>query len=178
MQGNPSPIRNFPLTLRSLKKLAVAGLFFISLIVPSFAIRAPRLAMVDVNGKRFTLADYKGKVVFIDFWATWCPACVMATPEVQKIYQEYKAKGVEVLSLSMDENPEAVQAFIQEYKMVNRVALTAGTGAEVSYQVTSLPAFYLVDKNGDLANAWRGYHPMLKTIWRRELDRLLGMATP
>lgn len=112
-------------------------------------------------------------MVFIDFWATWCPPCVISVPEVNRLVDEYKGKDLVVLSVSLDSNPDAVKRFIIRQKMITRVVLAGDSGVDAKYGVQGIPAFFIVDQKGNIANAWEGYNPAMTSLWRKELNRLL-----
>lgn len=135
--------------------------------------RAPPFQLVDIQGNAFSLADFKGKVVFLDFWATWCPPCVISSPEVEKIAADYKGKPVEVVSISLDDSEAPVKKFIQERHITNRVALVGDSDVSEKYKIHGIPAFFIIDQEGNLAGVWRGYNLTFPRVWREELDRLL-----
>ena len=144
--------------------------------VPNTASRqvpAPTFTLKTLSGEEFSLAKHRGKVIFLEFWATWCPPCVIASPEVDKVAQSYKGKEVEFLSVSLDESDEPVREFMAAKKLSSRVALSADSGVEMKYQVRGIPAFFLIDKNGFVVEGWEGYNPAMIPMWRKEIDRLL-----
>src|SRR5687767_10454531 len=81
------------------------------------AAAAPDFTLTDISGKQVSLKDYRGKVVLVDFWATWCPPCRVSIPAMEELHKEYGPKGLQVLSVSMDEDVELVAPFAQEQKM-------------------------------------------------------------
>ncbi len=136
--------------------------------------KAPDFEVTDLQGKKVSLASMRGKVVFLDFWATWCPPCVMSLPEVEKLGEEYKAKNVTVLSISLDSTQDAVIKFRQTHQMKNRVALAGRSGVDAQYNIEGIPAYFIVDQQGNIAKAWGGYNPAMTVLWRKEIDRLLA----
>ncbi len=140
---------------------------------PAFE-KAPDFTLNDLKGKKFSLSDLKGKVVLIDLWATWCGPCVMSTPEIQKLSDQYKTNAFEVLSLSLDQDEAPVRDFVKAFKMDNRVALVGNSGVDQLYQVRGIPAFYLIDPSGNVVGSWTGYHPSMISLWKGEIDRLLS----
>ena len=134
--------------------------------------KAPDFTVTGINGEKISLSGLKGKVVFLDFWATWCPPCVMSAPEVDRLVGEYKDKDLYVLSVSLDNSAEPVRNFLARHKMSTHVALTGESGTDANYGVQGIPAFFIIDQKGNIANAWEGYNPAMTSLWRKELDRL------
>lgn len=134
---------------------------------------APAFDLKDLAGKRIALADMRGKVVFLDFWATWCPPCIRSVPDVAKLHAEYAPRGVEVVSISLDEDKDALHRFVEANDMKTHVV--AGEDSDVArhYGVTAIPRFVIIDKEGRITQVWEGYHPSMAGKWREELDRLL-----
>jgi peroxiredoxin len=105
----------------------------------------------DVDGKPLSAAKYKGKVVLIDFWATWCMPCVQELPNVRKVYEDYHAKGFEIIGISLDSDQKKLRAFTKDQKMTWQQYYD-GKGWEnklaVQYGVHAIPATYLIDGEG------------------------------
>lgn len=131
--------------------------------------KAPELKFKDPNGKEIALSDLKGKMVLIDFWASWCGPCRRENPNVVKTYKEFKdvkfenAKGFTVYSVSLDKNKGAWQNAIMQDGLawpyhVSDLKAWAAEGAKI-YKVRSIPQAYLIDGNGIIVskgNALRG----------------------
>jgi cytochrome c biogenesis protein CcmG/thiol:disulfide interchange protein DsbE len=120
------------------------------------------------------LSDFKGKVVFIDFWATWCPPCRISMPEVEKLYADYQGKAVQVLGLNLDENGEKARTFVEKKKIPYPVLLAGGSDISSAYGVSGIPHFALVDQEGRLVNEWAGFAPGMGAEWRDAINSLLG----
>lgn len=107
----------------------------------------------DLDGKPLSVAKYKGKVVLIDFWATWCGPCVAELPNVLKAYQKYHDKGFEIIGISLDEDRDALTSFIKKREMTWKQYFD-GKGWQNKlarqYGVNSIPATYLLDGEGKL----------------------------
>lgn len=114
----------------------------------------------DVQGKPLSLASYKGKVVLIDFWATWCMPCMMELPNVIKTYEKHHAQGFEVIGVSLDQNKERLLAFTAEKKMAwPQFCDGQGPGNKLAlkYGIHSIPATFLLDGEGKIiAKGLRG----------------------
>lgn len=141
----------------------------------SAVVAAPDFVLTDTQGQKFSLKDFRGKVVFLDFWATWCPPCVISVPEVEKLHDDYTGKNVEVISISLDQDTGSVHRFVKNHNMRNRVAMVQNSGVDEKYRVGGIPAFFLINQEGKIVNVWEGYHPRMVALWRKELDRLLQL---
>jgi thiol-disulfide isomerase/thioredoxin len=155
--------------------IATSGDSGVEAKVQEKTIKAPTFTLTDLSGKLFSLAAQKGKVVFIDFWATWCPPCVMSIPEVEKMVEEYNGKNLVVISISLDTSAVPVKRFMQTHKMTNRVALAGDSGVDSVYGVQGIPAYVIVDQDGNVARGWEGYNPIMTQQWRKEINRLLKL---
>lgn len=114
---------------------------------------APDFTLNDVNGKPVSLASYKGKYVLIDFWASWCGPCRQENPNVVKAYNQYKAKGFDILGVSLDEKKDNWEKAIKQDQLTwAHVSDLGGWQSEVAglYGVKAIPANYLLDKDGKI----------------------------
>ena len=115
------------------------------------------VAATTVDGKPFTSADYKGKVVLVDFWATWCGPCVAGLPEVKELYAKYHDKGLEIVGVSNDYSPEKLKSFTAKNDMPWVQLYDAAAGADhqwnpvtLGYGIHGIPTLFLIDKKGVL----------------------------
>ena len=113
---------------------------------------APDFALKDADGRTVHLSDYKGKVVLLDFWATWCGPCRMEIPWFIEMQRDNKDRGFEVLGVSMDDNGwEDVKPFLSEMKINYRVVIGNDATAQLYGDVESLPTTFLIDRDGKIA---------------------------
>ncbi len=123
-------------------------------------VQAPAFAFVKFTGERITSEELKGKVVMLDFWATWCPPCVEEMPMLVKVAQEYKSKGVVFIAVNRDDPEDAeedVTAFINH--KVPGLRPFAAYGDAVSgavFKVRALPTIYIVDPSGKIIASQTG----------------------
>jgi thiol-disulfide isomerase/thioredoxin len=107
----------------------------------------------DLNGKTISTAKLKGKVILIDFWATWCAPCRVEMPNVIKLYKKYNSKGFEIVGISLDKDRKSLDKYLATYNMVWPQYFD-GNGWQNSvasqYKVRSIPATYLVDRKGKI----------------------------
>ncbi|CAG0990819.1 partial glutathione peroxidase, partial [Anaerolineae bacterium] len=113
----------------------------------------------DGDGKDVKLSDYKGKVVVLDFWGSWCPPCRAAMPGIQKIHEKYKEKGVAVVGMNYERNAAANPAkFMKDNGYTYGLVLKADTIAD-KYKVNGWPTFYILDKEGKVLWSAVGHDP-------------------
>ena len=115
--------------------------------------KAPEFSLRNAKDKLVSLSSFRGKVVLIDFWASWCGPCRAANPSVGKIYNKYKAKGFEVLGVSIDSKKAAwLKAIKQDHIHYTQVNDPAGWNSPVAekYGVNMIPTSFLLDKQGKI----------------------------
>jgi peroxiredoxin len=115
--------------------------------MPKEQVEAPDIVGTDPDGKPIRLTDFRGRVVFLNFWATWCVPCRLEMPAMERIYREFKGRGFVVLAVNVQEGPGAVRAFVRELKLTFPVVLDRKGEAAIAYAVRGLPATYLIDRD-------------------------------
>ena len=116
---------------------------------------APDFALNDSEGVPLRLSDYKGRVVLLNFWATWCHGCVLEIPWFIEFQERYKDAGLAVIGISMDEDWKPVKAFVQE-KKVNYPIVLDTEGLRKIYELNSMPMTLLIDRSGEIAASYIG----------------------
>jgi len=119
---------------------------------------APNATLLTVAGKEFELEDFKGQVVLLDFWATWCSPCIKAMPQLDKLHVKWADANFTVLGVSIDENAlEVVPRFVEKKKLHYPIALdTSDNPAWHAFFVAAIPAIFLIDQQGRIVAEWRG----------------------
>lgn len=130
--------------------------FFISKEKVKVGSVAPDFALIDLQGQRHQLSDYRGKGVFVNFWGTWCKPCEKEMPFMNTLYPEYKKKGVEILAVDVGETNVAVKTFVERYDLKFPVIIDKQSEVVDAYGVDPLPATYLIDKNGKVKKIFVG----------------------
>ncbi len=124
--------------------------------------KAPEVVLKDTSGKEVKLSSLKGKVVLIDFWASWCGPCRRANKHLKKLYEKYKDQGLEILSISTDDSRTAWKKAIKDDK-TNWLHVIDDRNVAYAWQIQYLPTTFLIDRNGNFA----AFNP--------ELDELDGL---
>ncbi|MCM3668946.1 thiol-disulfide oxidoreductase ResA [Mesobacillus maritimus] len=117
---------------------------------------APDFVLVDMNGEKHQLSDYRGEGVFLNFWATWCKPCEREMPYIDNAYQYYKDKGVKVLTIDVGESEVAVNNFIERHNLSFPVMIDKDGQVQTAYGINPLPITFLIDKNGILVRSHTG----------------------
>ncbi|MFA4828903.1 MAG: TlpA disulfide reductase family protein [Thermodesulfovibrionales bacterium] len=140
---------------------------------PSIGDTAPDFTLKGINGNTISLADYKGKVVMVEFWATWCPPCKELAPILEKVYKKYKDKGLVFLALvSKDEGEATIKSFIKEHGITYPVLL-AGQETMRHYGISSIPVTFIINKEGRVVTIHMGNTRDIMQELTSEIERLL-----
>ncbi len=119
-------------------------------------VKAQNFALKDLYGDEVHLEDYRGKVIFLNFWTTWCPACLVEMPSMQKLYREFKNKDFIILAVDMQEDSEKVMKFKEKFKLSFPIILDTDGVVASYYGVNAIPVTYLIDRGGYLFAAALG----------------------
>jgi peroxiredoxin len=139
--------------------------------------RAPEFALKDSSGKLVHLSDFKGKVVLLDFWATWCGPCGIEIPWFTEFERKYKDRGFEVLGVSMDDDGwKAINPFVTEKKINYRIVLGDDKMGDQYGGVEALPTTFVIDREGRIASVHVGLTS--RKDFEDAIEKLLESAGP
>lgn len=119
--------------------------------------QAPQFALQDLDGKTVSLKDFGSKVIVVDFWATWCGPCRMEIPHLNQLYLDNKAKGLQVIGISMDDGSDAVRQFLLKNRIDYPVVMGNDGIANDFGGVEGLPTKFIIDRSGNVVRKLVGY---------------------
>jgi thiol-disulfide isomerase/thioredoxin len=132
---------------------------------------APAFRLKDLSGQEVSLDQFKGKVVMLDFWATWCGPCRASMPELEKLQQQHP-NDFTLLAVNLQEPADLVVPYVQSEKVKSRVLLDINGVAGSAYGISSIPMQAIIDKEGILRHRQLGMYPgWIEDLWSK-IDQL------
>lgn len=128
----------------------------------------PAFSATDVKGTAHTLEQYRGRIVVLHFWATWCPYCRTEIPNLTRLHDTEGARGVSVLTVSVDEHRDALDRFLTRNAVPYPVIadLESADPISLAYEVSGLPTTYVIGRDGRILSRWSGAGRLLSTVER------------
>ncbi len=136
---------------------------------------APAFTLQDLNGQQVSLSDFKGKVVLLDFWATWCPPCVKAIPHLEALHERYKDLGLVVIGLNNEADHPKVRLFAEA--QISYVVLLDANKQFSEYDIQNIPTLFYIDKEGTVRHREIGFSEALQNQMEARIRVLLGLGT-
>jgi peroxiredoxin len=144
---------------------------------PPRLLEAPDFTLPDVEGRPVRLRELRGKLVFLNFWATWCPPCRLEMPSMERLYQTFKETEFAMLAVSIDrQGVEAVKPFVEELQLTFPALLDQKSEVARQYGLRGLPSTYLIDPEGRLIGAAVGGRDWHSTEAKALIAGLLRQA--
>lgn len=162
-------------------RFSLVALLIIAILLPDQLLAAARVGqsapdfkVITTSGQPVSMDNYRGYVLAIDFFTTWCPPCKASIPHLVEMNRKYGKQGLQILGQSMDEDGErAVKAFIEEYRINYPVAL-APEQIQTDYGIVSVPVMYVIDKKGKVAAVYRGFSDEIGRSLENLVKKLLA----
>ena len=127
-----------------------------------------------IGNEEIRLSDYRGKIVFLDFWASWCPPCLVSLPAYDKMYIELNNEEFEIIAINVDENPADGIAFMEDHPVSYTVLADPDGDVGIPYGIRSLPVSYLIDREGHIVQRYRSYKNGDEIQLKKLVEELLG----
>lgn len=156
------------------KGLALAAVFATTAFAASSSGPAPSFQLSGRGGKAIDLSQFKGQVVMINFWATWCGPCRQEMPLLEGIYKKYKPMGFTMLGVNVEPDPKAAEAWLGKQKPVT-FPIAFDTESKVSklYKVAGMPSTVFVDRKGNVRVMHKGYKPGDEDFYLSQIRSML-----
>jgi peroxiredoxin len=116
--------------------------------VPTVEMEAPDFTLASLDGQQVSLSGLKGSIVFLNFWATWCPPCQSEIPSLKALYEKLKGKGLVILGVDVAETAAVVGKFVKEKEMTFPILLDTKSSVGMVYASQSIPTTYVIDRSG------------------------------
>ncbi|MFZ2198105.1 MAG: TlpA disulfide reductase family protein [Thermodesulfovibrionales bacterium] len=135
--------------------------------------KAPDFALKDINGKTLSLSALKGKVVLLNFFATWCPPCRAEMPALNKLQRALKPRGLEVIAVSTDRSINDIKDFLEKNRVDFPILFDAERNVAKQYRVFSMPTTFLINRNGIIVEKFYGEYDWTEPETKGKIEKLL-----
>lgn len=149
------------------------GLLMMAFSLLSYATNAPDFSLPSTDSSTLKLSQFKGKVVLLDFWASWCGPCRQSFPWMNEMIARYGKDGLAVVAVNLDENRKDAEKFLQEVPANFNIAFNPQGNIPEAYHVQGMPTSYLVDRNGQLVGGHIGFNSSETEQFESEIVKLL-----
>ena len=136
---------------------------------------APRFTLMDSHHRKHALVDYRGRVVLINFWASWCSPCQEELPELNRLAGDYRGKKVNILAINVDEDRTAAKTLLRKLGLTSppmQILWDSKSKVVSAYNINTMPTSFILDPQGIIRFVHSGFHHQDPTAWRQEIDRL------
>lgn len=126
------------------------------------------------NKQNLSLSQYKGKVLYVDFWASWCGPCAKSFPFLNEMHEQFKDQGLQIVGVNLDENVNDAKAFLAKYPASFTVAADVSKQCAKDFAVKAMPSSYLIDRKGIVHHVHLGFKPGEAQEIRLLVEKLLS----
>ncbi len=136
---------------------------------------APSCVMKNfADGAPVELAAYKGKVVYLDFWASWCGPCLQSMPFMDEMQAQLGSQGLQILALNLDEEPADAKAFLEKQPVKLKIVTTQDDSCPTQYGISAMPSSFLIDRKGIIRHIETGFRKSDAATLRKRVEELLA----
>ena len=137
------------------------------------AAKAPDFALRSLDGPNLRLQEQRGRVVMVNFWATWCGPCRIEMPHLERLYDKYRASGFQLLGINIDEDPRQAAALATKLGLRFPVLLDTEKKVSKLYDLSTMPSTVLIDRDGRVRYIHRGYRDGYEETYEKQIRELL-----
>ncbi len=134
---------------------------------------APDFTLPDSQGNPMSLKDFRGEVVMINFWASWCIPCRQEMPFLEKLYQRYKDLGFTIIGINVEEDTQMAHAMLKKIPVSFPILFDQKNDVSKLYQVSGMPTTILIDKDGNKRFEHKGYMPGIEEKYKKQVKALI-----
>ncbi|MDH5328226.1 MAG: TlpA family protein disulfide reductase [Gammaproteobacteria bacterium] len=151
-------------------------LIIVLLLLLSLGVQAaaPAFTLKDLNGQNVSLKQFKGEVVYLDFWATWCPPCRKSFPWMDQMHQRYKDLGLKIIAVSLDGKRDVIDKFLKENPVKFLILHDPDGKVADAYKLKGMPSSYLIDRQGNIRVTHAGFRDKDKSKLESSFKELLA----
>jgi cytochrome c biogenesis protein CcmG/thiol:disulfide interchange protein DsbE len=168
--------------LARVRAFAAAVLIMGALALPAAAVeqgdKAPDFTAAGLTGGTISLADYRGKVVYLDFWASWCGPCAQALPALDALRREFPPGDFQVVAVNVDREAKSAQAFLRKRPIGYPSALDPEGAIPAQFGVEVMPTSFLIDRDGTVRHVQRGFRTDDVESLRKQIQQLVAKKGP
>ncbi len=133
-------------------------------------VEAPQFALNDIDGHSVSLSNYRGKVVLLDFWASWCPPCKREIPDFISLQNQYAKQGLQIIGIGLDQ-PNNIVSFVRQHAINYPVIVGDEAISRLYGGISGIPTTFIIDKQGNIINKFEGFTN--RTVFEEEIKKLL-----
>ena len=156
-----------------LKPLVVFG-YIVAAIRLTLDATAPDFALKSLTGENLRLSEYLGEVVLLSFWSTDCGTCVLQMPAIQKLYEQHRDDGLQVLGINIDRNPRKAREMVEKLELAYPVLFDAERSVSREYKLNALPFVVVIDRDGAIRYTHSSYRSTDRYLYRGQINELLA----
>ncbi len=128
----------------------------VNMVQAKEVVPAPEVVLENLEGGKISLKDYRGKWVFINFWATWCPPCIKEMPDMESFYNKFKKHNFVMLAVSIDKKKKLVEKFVKKYNLTFEIFFDPKTKVAKQFGVKGIPATFVINPQGEIISQASG----------------------
>ena len=135
--------------------------------------QAPDFTLRQLDGPNLRLGEQRGRVVLVNFWATWCGPCRVELPHLSRLHDKYRGSGFVLLGVNIDEDPTVAKALVSKMGLTFPVLLDSKKEVVGNYDLNAMPATVLIDRDGRVRHLHRGYKEGVEALYEQQVRALL-----